>query len=264
MFRVELSKALWRVRTWVFAAGLALMAVLPAILLSTSSDASGGPAFFDQVRHNGLFGSLAALGFMQPFALPLGTGLLSGEAIATEASGGTLRYLLVRPVGRRRLIVAKYLSVLAQVGAAVLWVMIVGAVAGGIAFGFGPFATLSGTTISTGAAALRILAAGGYVLAGVAGVAAIGMLISTLTTSGPGATAGTVAIALASQILDNLSSLRAVHPFLPTHGWLAYVDLFRSPVELGAIGHGLVLFAAYTAIFLGATLVVFSRRDVVS
>src|SRR5206468_1387289 len=118
-----------------------------------------------------------------------------------------------------RLIATKYLAVMAQVGAAVLWVMVVGCVAGGIAFGFGPFPTLSGTTIGTGAAAVRLVGAGGYVLAGVAGIAAIGLFISVLTTSAPGAIAGTLAIALASQVLDNLASLHAVHPFLPTHGW---------------------------------------------
>jgi ABC-2 type transport system permease protein len=34
---------------------------------------------------------------IQPFFLPLGTGLLAGESIAAEASNGTLRYLVVRP-----------------------------------------------------------------------------------------------------------------------------------------------------------------------
>ena len=124
MFWVEIAKSARRLRTWIFAAALAAVAALPVIVLAASGDSgSGGPVFFDQVRHNGLFGALAAIGFIQPFALPMGTALLAGEAVATEASGGTLRYLLVRPVGRRRLVVSKYLSVMSQLGAAVLWVM---------------------------------------------------------------------------------------------------------------------------------------------
>ena len=39
--------------------------------------------------------------------------VIAGDSIAGEASGGTLRYLLVRPVGRTRLLVAKLVAVLA-------------------------------------------------------------------------------------------------------------------------------------------------------
>src|SRR6266496_2711119 len=117
MFLVEVGKSLHRVRTWVFATGLAGLAVLPVIVL------------------------------IQPFFLPLGTSILSGEAVASEAAGGTLRYLVVRPVGRVRLIVSKYLAVMAQVAAAIVWVMAVGLVAGAIAFGYGPLPTLSGPTL---------------------------------------------------------------------------------------------------------------------
>src|SRR5207245_8871186 len=105
--------------------------MLPSIVLATTSGGSGGPPFFDQLRTNGLFGGLAGVGLIVPFFLPLGAGLLSGESIAAEAAGGTLRYLLVRPVGRVRLVLTKYWSVMALLALAVLWVMAVGLVAGG-------------------------------------------------------------------------------------------------------------------------------------
>ena len=85
---------------------------------------------------------------MQPFFLPLGTGLLSGEAIAGEASAGTLRYLIARPTGRRRLLLSKFAAVMTQVAAAIGWLLLVGLVAGSIRFGLGPLPTLSGTTIT--------------------------------------------------------------------------------------------------------------------
>src|SRR6266540_228697 len=114
MFRVEIGKSLHRLRTWVFATGLAALAVLPVVVLATSDNAGGGPLFFDLIRRNGLFAALTVIALIQPFFLPLGASILSGEAIALEASGGTLRYLVARPVGRVRLIVSKYLSVMAQ------------------------------------------------------------------------------------------------------------------------------------------------------
>lgn len=264
MLRVELGKSIHRLRTWVFATGLAGLAILPVVILATSPSSAGGPVFFDYIRRNGLFAALTVIALIQPFFLPLGTALLSGEAVASEASAGTLRYLVARPVGRSRLILWKYAAVMAEVAAAIGWVMLVGLVAGGFAFGYGPLPTLSGTTLTATQGLGRILFSGVYALCGVAGLAAIGTFISTLTDSGPGATVATMAIAIASQIVDNLPSLHVVHPFLPSHGWLAFVDLFRSPVEWGAMIKGLELDASYTAIFLGLALWFFGRKDVVS
>ena len=264
MFLVEIGKTLHRLRTWVFAAGLAGLGVLPVVILLTSPDPGGGPPFFDLIRRNGLFAALTSVALIQPFFLPLGVSLLSGEALAGEASAGTLRYLVARPVGRVRLILAKYGAVMAEVTAGVVWVMVAALIAGGIAFGFGPLPTLSGTTISAGDALLRILASAGYVLTGMAGLAAIGVLISTLTTSGPGATVATMAVAIVSQILDGLRALRPVHPYLISHRWLAFVDLFRSPIEWSGLAQGLVAAACYTTIFLGAALLLFRRKDIIT
>jgi ABC-2 type transport system permease protein len=264
VFGVEIGRSVRRLRTYVFGAGLAALAILPVVVLSTSGSGGGGPLFFDRIRDNGLFAALAVLVLLEPFFLPLGTSLLSGEAIAGEASLGTLRYLVVRPVGRVRLVAHKYLAIMAQLAAAVLWVMILGLVAGGIAFGYGPLPTLSGATLGTGSALLRIAATGLYVLLQMSGLAAIGMFISTMTDAGLGAAGSTMAIAITSQILDSLSSMRVIHPYLISHQWLAFADLFRTPVEWQGIEQGLVLAGVYTAVFLGGAMLVFSRKDVVS
>ena len=266
MFRVELIRALSRWRTYLFAAGLAGLPILIvlSLALSSSSPPNGpdAPPFLALILSNGLFAPLTALAVFQPFFLPLGAGLLSGDSIAGEASAGTLRYLLVRPVSRTRLVASKYAFVMTQVAAGVAWVVIVGLVAGGLAFGFGPIPTLSGTTLGAAETLLRILATATYLVAGVAGIAAIGMLISVLTDSAPGAAIAPVAVAIASQILDHVDSVRVIHPYLISHQWLAYLDLFRSPVEWGNVLRGLVTFAIYTALFLGAALAVFRRKDV--
>ena len=64
---------------------------------------------------------LAALAIVLPLFLPIAVAIIAGEAIAGEAQQGTLRYLLVRPVGRTRLLVAKLVSVMAFVAADRRW-----------------------------------------------------------------------------------------------------------------------------------------------
>jgi ABC-2 type transport system permease protein len=264
MLRVEFARSLRRVRTWVFAVGLAALAILPVVFLPSSNSGDGGPPFLEFIRRSGLFAGLTAVALIQPFFLPLGTGLLAGESIAAEASNGTLRYLVVRPVARARLVLVKYGAVVAQVGLAVLWVAVVGLIAGTVAFGVGELPTLSGTTLGPAQGLLRIAIAAAYVLLGMTGLAAIGVFFSSLTDSGPGATVATVAVAIGSQVLDSLSALHVIHPYLLSHQWLAFVDLFRSPIEWSGMARGCVLAAAYTGVFLAAALVVFRRKDVVS
>lgn len=268
MFRVELTKAWRRWRTYLVAVALGGIPVLIvlAVKLSppTGADAQDAPPFLVQIVRNGLFAPLTGLAVIQPFFLPLAAGLFAGDAIAGEAQSGTLRYLLVRPVARTRLVLAKYGAAMALLGLLLLWVVGCGAFWGGVVFGFHPLPTLSGTTLSVAEASLRILAAAGYILLGVSGIVAIGVFISTLTDSGPGATVATVILGIASEILDQIPNLRVIHPYLPTHGWLAFTDLFRFPVDWGAMRGGVIVSAAYTAVFLVAALAVFRRKDVVS
>ena len=269
MYRVELEKSARRWRTWLLAAAIGGIPIVMVIALRVSPPPPGeaaedAPPFLLQITQNGLFAALTGLAVIQPFFLPLATGLFTGDAVAGEAQSGTLRYLLVRPVRRTRLVLAKYASSMTLVSLLVLVTIATGSVAGAVVFGFGPLPTLSGTTLSTGAAFTRILVSGAYMVAVTSGIACIGLWISTRTDSGPGATVATIVIAIASQILDNIPSLRAIHPYLPTHGWLAFTGLFRFPVDWEPMREGLLISGAYTAVFLALGLVGFRRRDVTS
>lgn len=268
MYGVELAKARRRWRTYLIAMALGGIPVLIVIAVKLSPPHPTGngdaPPFLMQIVRNGLFAPLTGLAVIQPFFLPLAAGLFAGDAIAGEAQAGTLRYLLVRPVRRTRLVLAKYASTMTLLGLLLLWVVGCGAFWGGVIFGLHPMPTLSGSTLSIASASLRILAAAGYIFLGVSGIAAIGLFISTLTDSGPGATVATVILGIASEIADNIPSLRVIHPYLPTHGWLAFTDLFRFPVDWSGMRGGLVVSAAYTAIFLAAAIFAFGRKDVVA
>jgi ABC-2 type transport system permease protein len=268
MFRVEWAKAVHRWRTYLLAAAFAGLPILIVIAIKLSPPGPTGsadaPPFLLQIVHNGLFAPLTGLAVIQPFFMSVAIGLFAGDAIAGEAQGGTLRSLLVSPVGRVRLVITKYVAAMSMVGSLLLDVVIFGTIAGGIVFGFGPLPTLSGSTLSPEAAALRILMAVGYILLAAAGVTAIGLFISTLTDSGPGAIVGTVIASIASQVLDNIPSLHAIHPFLPTHDWTGFVGLFRFPIAWQDMRNGLTVSAIYTAVFLGAALLMFSRKDVTS
>src|SRR5689334_5323729 len=113
MIRVELAKLLTRPRTWVAVALLCALPILVAIFLAVTHVAPApgkGPAFVSAVLNNGSLYPAAAMAMITPIFLPIAVAVLAGDAIAGEATTGTLRYLLVRPVGRTRLLIAKLIA----------------------------------------------------------------------------------------------------------------------------------------------------------
>jgi ABC-2 type transport system permease protein len=123
---------------------------------------------------------------------------------------------------------------------------------------------LSGTQIGFGAGFLRVLAATAYLACGFAALGAVGLFISTLTEQPIGATIAIVVFSTSSFILDTIPQVSWVHPYLITHSWISFGDLFRDPVAWGGIQHGLYSAAAYALIFWLAAWARFAGKDVTS
>ncbi|MGI8953497.1 MAG: ABC transporter permease [Nocardioidaceae bacterium] len=271
MIRVELVKMLRRPRTWVTIAMLNALPTLVAILLAVTDvgPRSGtGPAFLSAVLTDGTLYPLAALAIVLPLFLPVAVAMMAGEAVAGEAQAGTLRYLLVRPVGRTRLLVAKLISIVMFVLLTVVIVAVLGYVVGMLLLGDGDSSGLvsgvSGTSLTGTQIAQRTMMAVAYVTLSMLGVAALALLLSTFTDSALGAALGALAFLIASTLLLTLDAAAALQPYLPTRYWLAFVDLFRDPILWGDLVRGLLLQGVYLVVFLGAAWANFTSKDITS
>ena len=267
LLRSELRLVFGRRRNQILLVVLALVPVLVgvAIRVSTGEAEPGeGPPFLDRVSGNGLFLAFTGLATVVPFFLPLTVGVVSGDAVAGEAQAGTLRYLLTVPVARARVLAVKYGALVAFALAASFLVAAVGLVVGWALFPTGDVTLLSGTTVSPLAAVLRSALVALYVAASLAGLAAIGLAVSTFTEVPVGAMATTVVLAITSQILDAIPQLSWLHPWLFSHQWLAFADLLRDPVPTGAIVDGLVLQAGWIVVALTIAWSRFTTRDITS
>jgi len=267
LLRSELRLVLGRRRSVVLLTGLALVPLLLGIVLFVTRDtalAGQGPGFIAQVTGNGLFLVVAALFLCMPFLLPLCIGIASGDAVAGEASTGTLRYLLVVPVGRSRLLLAKAIGALAFAAAAVAAIAVVGLAAGAALFGVQDITLLSGTTVPVGESVLRVLAVAVYVGLSMTGLVAVGLFFSTLTEVPVGAMAATVCVAIVSAVLDQLPQLSAIHPGLLTHHWLDFAELLRVQPDWAVLGQGLAIQLAWVAVFSSLAWARFTTADVSS
>lgn len=266
MFRAELTLLFTRRRTLGLLAALAFIPILAglAIYFEGGPGAGHGPPFLNQVTHNGVFLALTGLTVASQFFLPLTVAIVAGDSIAGEASMGTLRYLLARPVGRTRLLGAKLTAALAYSIAAALTVSIIGLLVGAILFPIGPVTTLSGFTISLGNGTLRVLGAALVVGISMAGLAALGLFLSTLTEASVGAMAATAGLFVAFLIFGNLPELASIQPYLFTAHWDSFGDLMRQPATWGAIGKDFLLQAGWAAVACVAAWARFSTADVLA
>lgn len=266
---VELVRLARRPRTWVSVGLLCALPALVAVFLAVTRlgpDPGEDPAFLAAVLANGALFPAAALAIVLPVFLPVAVAVVGGDTIAGEASGGTLRYLLLRPVGRTRLLMAKLVSLAAFVLVAVISVAVTSFVVGVSLFPSEPAAvtSVSGVTLTSTELSTRMLAAVLYVAVSMLGVGAIAMFLSTMTDSSLGAALGALAAFVASQVLVTLDASGGVRPYLPTRYWLAWIDFFRDPILWRDIERGLAVQAVYVAVFLGLAWANFTTKDVTS
>jgi len=278
---VELAKLARRPRSWVAIALLCGLPILVAVFVAVTHVApppGQGPALLSAVLSNGSLFPAAALAIVLPIFLPISVAVVAGDAIAGEASSGMLRYLLARPVGRTRLLVAKLVAIITYVLFAVIAVAVTSYVVGIVLFGDKPIALSSGSITSQGVIAnslsgtpltpadivLRTVGAVAFIAVSMLGVGAIALFLSTLTDSSLAAALGAMAALIASGVLVALNAAASVSPYLPTEYWLAWLDFFRQPILWRDIERGFAIQAVYVVVFLGAAWANFASKDVTS
>jgi ABC-2 type transport system permease protein len=281
MIGVELLKLARRPRVWISIVLLCGLPITVAIFVAVTHVApppGQGPALLSAVLSNGSLFPAAALAIVLPIFLPVAVAVVAGDAIAGEASAGMLRYLLARPVGRTRLLVAKLVALVAYVLLAVVLVALTSYITGRILFGNSPVAvtptgittsnvvatSLSGTPLTPHEVLFRILGSVAFIAVSMLGVGAIALFLSTITDSSLGAALGAIAALILSGVLVALNAAAAVSPYLPTRYWLAWLDFFRQPILWQDIDRGFAIQGVYVVVFLGAAWANFASKDITS
>jgi ABC-2 type transport system permease protein len=282
LFSTEMSKQWRRPRTYV---ALGFTVAVPIIVLIAlkanppSEPRDVGDAFFFLSTRTGLFLPVAALRVMSRFLLVFIVALFAGDAIASEANWGNLRAVLVRPIGRGRLLSSKLLTaaLLGLIGTALI--VVTGLIAGGIGYGWHSIASINplGGGPSTLHWIFNLGVAVLYVFWSLSGVIALAFMVSTMTDTPMGAVGAGFGLYVVSQILDAITSLGSVRYALPTHYFDSWDALFR-PKGGGFLGlsnghvegwtsdmtRGVLLQVGYVLVFLGIAWWYFRRKDILS
>ncbi len=268
-FRTEMSKQLRRTRTYV---ALGLVVVLPIIMTLAvkyggRGEQADAEALFSLARRSGLVMPAAALLFMSRFLLVVVVAIFAGDAVAGEATWGNLRYLLVRPVARSRLLAAKLAMAVVFIVIATLLIVATGLIAGGLAFGWHridvdvPFFALHESVPSL---LWHLTVASAYVMWSMTSVVALALMVSTMTDASTGAVGAGVGLYVVSQILDAIPQLGAIRYGFPTH----YLDDWRALIVQNHANsdllRGVLVQVPYVLVFCAIAFWWFRRKDITS
>src|SRR6266566_2269473 len=144
----------------------------------------------------------------------------------------------------------------------VLSMGLVGVVAGSIAWGFHPLTSLSGTRISAGHGLGLLAASLAIYLLPLAGIAAFGLLLSTVTRNSAASVVGTLMWALFMQLIGVLPGTESIRPYLLGTQFDAWHGFLRTPADWTPVVRAMWVSVIYLVVPLGAAYLVFLRRDV--
>jgi ABC-2 type transport system permease protein len=271
VLRTELAKQLRRPRTYVALGIVALIPVIITVALSLSPPEfrgrGGTTTFFYYATQTGLFVPAVSLVVVSRLLLPFVVAVFAGDAIAAEGNWGTLRYLLVRPVRRGRVFVAKLITVIFFSAIGSLLIVVSGLIAGTIAFGWNdlpPVAQIFGFDQGTGEIARNMFLATLYVGWAMAAAGAFAFMVSTMTDVPAGAIGAGFGLFMTSQIVDAIEPLADKRNYLPTHYLEAWTGLFNPTYSGGEMLSGILIQIPYVIVFCAIGWWWFHRRDIKS
>lgn len=270
--RREFLKTLFQKRTYIGWAGLFLV---PFIITLAFRFSSGGPhgrggppdtgeQIFEQIRTNGMFVSMAALLALATFFLPLLSSMSGSYTIAGEAENNTLRSMLMQPIRRGTLLIAKWFVANVYVAIGMFILGVAALIAGGSVFGLSPVRLFSGQTIGVGHALGLTVASYAFVLVAMVTVVSLAVFFSTLTNSSLTAVAAALVLVIIMEALGAFSVFDFLEPYLFTSHFPAWTNLFRSPIEWSPIIKALINFAVWIVGMTGLAYFRFRRKDILS
>lgn len=268
--RVELIRQVRRRRTAVaFGIVLALPIVVVLAVLFGPSSGGGGLAdgdfdVFGLMATGPWNFALSGLFFSSAFLLVILAAMFLGDTVASEASWGTMRYLLVAPVPRRRFLLVKMIVGLLLTVAVLVVLVIASFVIGLIAFGSETLATPLSGTLGAGESTARIAVVTGYIAVTLLVPAGIAFLASVSTDVPLGAVGAAVVIVIFANILDAIDALGSLRNFLPANYAGAWADALGPVIVWDQMAIGLVYNVGLFVVLVAIAVLRFERKDVLS
>lgn len=294
LLKIELFKISRRPRTYIaFAAITAIVVIFQAafyadgvsymeMMLQSVEDT------FELDKQSAINGYLMCYIILNTLLVqvPVLVALIAGDSVSGEAAMGTLRLVLTRPVTRTQFILAKFLASFIFTLTLLVWMAITALFLSLFVFGSGDmliFRTKGDESqilqILSSDVMWRYIAAFAYAAVALTVIGCLSLLLSIFAENSIGPIVATVCIVIVFTVVSNINLPlveKNIKPWLFTTylvGWKGFfyigTDADGMPVagsieNVRSIINSLVILFAHIALFLGLSIGIFNKKDILS
>jgi ABC-2 type transport system permease protein len=217
---------------------------------------------------NGYFISYFILGSLA-IHIPFLVTLVAGDLFAGEATAGTYRVLITRPVSRFQVATSKFIAALIHTFLLILWLAAVSLGLGLILFGVGELIVIGGSQVIIFAKDdiwWRFLSAYGYAALSMSVVASLAYLLSSLVGNAIGPIVSTMAVIIVFFVISaiQIPIFQTIQPYLFTNYILSWRLFFDDPIDTGEVLKSVSVLLLHIVVFYTAALIIFSKKDILS
>jgi ABC-2 type transport system permease protein len=220
---------------------------------------------------NILNGNLLAFIILQMLIIhvPLLIALVTGDMISGEASMGTIRLLLTKPISRTSILFSKYLAGCAYTFVMLIWLIFIAFIIGKMIFGTGDLMVLNteGLVIFHEQDVFWRFACGfSLAFLSLVMIATLSLTLSCFSDNSIGPIVSTMAIIILFTIISALDVpvLQKIQPFLFTNHMVTWRNFFEDPIPTGKILTSSAILLTHIVVLLSIAVYKFNRKDILS
>jgi ABC-2 type transport system permease protein len=276
MIRIELYKIFKKWRTYIGFLAIALLVPVVEIAMMYEGESSldfrtrniQESFIFVGNLLNGYLVSYVILGLLV-IHIPFLIALVAGDLLAGEATAGTYRVLLTRPVSRFRLITSKFITGIIYSNLLVFWLALLSLGMGMIIFGPGELIVVKSSNIIIFAKEdvfWRFILAYAFASLSMCVIAALAFFFSSLVENAIGPIVTTMAIIIVFLVISaiEIEIFQNIRPYLFTNYLMVWRMFFDDPIDYGEVIRSSLILAGHIVGLYGITLVLFKRKDILS
>ena len=276
LISIELSKIFRKWRTYI--GFLAIAILVPIIQIAMLVEGENGINFMTRnLQESFVFVGNLLNGYLISYAIlsalvvhiPFLITLVAGDLLAGEATAGTYRILVTRPVSRFKIVLSKFLAGFIYTNLLVIWLAIISMGLGLLVFGAGELIVITNENIlilARNDVLWRFLLGYGFASLSMTVVLSLALLFSSLVENAIGPIVTTMAIIIVFVIISalNIEFFRSIRPYLFTNYMQSWRSFFNDPIDIQEIFKSALVLTGHVVFFFGATVYIFNKKDILS
>ncbi len=278
LFWFEIYKTFSRWRTYISFGFIGLIVILTEVVMKLSANEILYRMMRSFEKDFLIFGNVLNGWFVTAFIMnslhihiPFLITLVAGDIVSNEATSGTVRFLLIRPPSRSKIITAKYLTTLFYTTGLVIFLALICISLGLILFGSGDLIMNYQTKfrivfIPEAEVPIRMFLAFTAAVWSMTVVASLAFLFSTLAENSIGPIIGTMAVVIVFLVIGNFpfDFFRMLTPYLFTTYMIFWQQFLDDPISWQEIGKSATILGFHSIGLFLIAFTAFNRKDIKS